>query len=170
MPVSAAPLEAAAVAGPPRFHQHPWMRVLTALPGFVLAGIPVYYITHRNDPDVQPPWPLGACLPALRCRHRTLTNLQHRSSGSSVAVASRARDGRPSRRTRWRCRRVRVVEAGRCMAATSIRVELHDRTYIDGEVACITASRFPCLRRPCRRSAESDSSPSSRQQGARFHK
>lgn len=55
MPIIAAPLEAVAVLG---MHLSSTFFSIHALRGgnlslvFILAGVPVYYITHRNDQDI----------------------------------------------------------------------------------------------------------------------
>ena len=64
--------------------------------GFVLAGIPVYYITHRNDPDVQAPWIIGT----RRGRLFTLSLAYDAETGYIMGLVGRAR-GRPPQGSGW---------------------------------------------------------------------
>ena len=55
MPIIAAPLEAMAVLGPSHAFLPESEADLGAHPGFVLIGIPIYYITQRSGPGSKDP-------------------------------------------------------------------------------------------------------------------
>lgn len=55
MPIIAAPLEAIAVLGSSSLVRI-LEQALIVFAGFVLAGVPLYYITHRNEGRAQCEW------------------------------------------------------------------------------------------------------------------
>lgn len=64
--------------------------------GFVLTGIPVYYITHRNDPDVQAPWIIGTACSQLF----TVSLAYQTETGYIMGLIGRSR-GRPPQGSGW---------------------------------------------------------------------
>lgn len=89
MPILAAPVRSLAAIGTRNtFPASVETRTLTCLPGFVLLGVPVYYITQRND-DV--PRVFGACKNRVES---VLANGRNRSSLCKSLWAIQKQTGR----------------------------------------------------------------------------